>query len=127
MPTPIATINTIIQLGVEATSGVPPGSGSNRVMRHLTYNLDPDFVYQMYSGSGQRFNTVMTQKMDYSKWTIGGPISYTELAYPMAGLWGTPAITTPANGTLARQLAYSPKLNGAQGGITVQIQNGDAV
>jgi hypothetical protein len=127
MPTPIATINQIVQLGVESTAGVPPGSGSNRVMRHLTYNIDPDFQYQMYRGSGQRFNTVMTQKQDWAKFTIGGPISYTELAYPFAGLWGTPVITVPSNGTLARQLAYSPKLSGAQGGITIQLQNGDAV
>jgi hypothetical protein len=127
MPTPIATINQIVQLGVESTAGVPPGGGSNRLMRHLTYNIDPDFQYTMYRGSGQRFNSVMTQKMDWSKWTLGGPISYTEMAYPFAGLWGTPVITTPANGVLARQLAFSPKLSGAQGGITVQLQNGDAV
>jgi hypothetical protein len=127
MPTPIATINQIVQLGVESTPGTPPGGGSNRLMRHLTYNIDPDFQYAMYRGTGRRFNSVQTLKMDWSKWTLGGPISYTEMAYPMAGLWGTPVFTTPANGVLARQLAYSPKLSGAQGGITIQLQNGDAV
>jgi hypothetical protein len=123
----IATINQIMQLGVEVTPGVSPGSGSNRLLRHLTYNIDPQFDYQMYRGGGQRFNSVQTLKMDWSKFKIGGPISYTELAYPFSGLWGLPVVTTPTNGVLARQLNWSPKLSGAQGGVTYQGQNGDAI
>ncbi len=123
----IASINQIVQLGVETTPGQVPGSGSNRVMRHLTYNLDPDFQYAMYRGSGQRFNSIQTLKAEMSKFKLGGPISYTELAYPFGGMFGQPAFTTPANGVAARQLAFSPKPNGAQGGVTYQIQNGDAV
>src|SRR5260370_34725444 len=123
----IGLINQIVQLGVETTPGQVPGSGSNRVMRHLTYNIDPKFDYAMYRGSGQRFNSIQTLKAESSTFKLGGPISYTELAYPYAGLWGQPVFTTPANGVLARQLAFSPKPNGAQGGVTYQIQNGDAV
>jgi hypothetical protein len=123
----IASINQIVQLGVESVSGTPPGGGSNRVMRHLTYNVDPDFQYQMYRGSGQRFNSIQTLKAEMAKFKLGGPISYTELAYPYAGMWGQPVITTPANGVAARQLAFNPKPSGAQGGVTYQIQNGDAV
>src|SRR5260221_4896916 len=118
----IASINQIVQLGVETTPGQVPGSGSNRVMRHLTYNLDPDFQYAMYRGSGQRFNSIQTLKAEMSKFKLGGPISYTELAYPFWGMFCQPAFTTPANGTLARQLAFSPKPNGALGGVTYHIQ-----
>jgi len=45
----------------------------------------------------------------------------------MAGLWGLPTVSTPTNGVNARQSAFSPKLSGAQGGVTYQGQNGDAV
>src|SRR5258706_15110971 len=123
----IASINQIVQLGVETTSGQVPGSGSNRVMRHLTYNIDPKFDYAMYRGSGQRFESIQTLKAESSVFKLGGPISYTELAYPYAGMWGQPVITIPANGVNARQLAFNPKPSGAQGGVTYQIQNGDAV
>src|SRR5260221_1272674 len=123
----IASINQIVQLGVESSAGVPPGSGSNRVMRHLTYNIDPDFQYQMYRGSGQRFNSIQTLKAEMSKFKLGSPISYTELAYPFGGMFGQPAFTTPANATLARLLAFRLKPNVAQGGVTYQIQHADAV
>ncbi len=123
----IASINQLVQLGLEATPGVSPVGGSNRLLRHLTYNIDPDFQYQMYRGSGRRFNSIQTLKAEMAKFKVGGPISYTELAYPFAGLWGLPVVTTPANGVNARQLAWSPKLSGAQGGVTYQGQNGDAV
>src|SRR5258706_1785487 len=123
----IASINQIAQLGVETTPGKVPSPGSNRVMRHLTYNIDPDFQYQMYRGSGQRFNSIQTLKAEMAKFKLGGPISYTELAYPYAGMWGVPSPTIPANGVNARLWPFSPKPNGAQGGVTYQIQNGDAV
>jgi hypothetical protein len=122
----ISSLNQIAQLGVETVSGQPPAGGSNRLMRHLTYNIDPDFQYQMYSGSGRRFNSIQTLKQEMAKFKIGGPISYTELAYPMSGLWGAPVVTTPSGGVLARQSAFSPKLTGAQGGVTYQIQNGES-
>ena len=122
----MATLNEIVQLGVETVAGSPPAGGSNRQMRHLTYKIDPDFQYAMYRGSGQRFNSVQTLKQEQSKWVLGGPISYTELAYPMSGLWGQPVFTTPTNGVLARQLNWSPKITGAQGGVTLQLQNGEA-
>ena len=123
----IATINQVVQLGVESTAGVTPGGGANRLLRHLQYNIDPQFDYTMYRGSGRRFNSVQTLQSDWAKFKVGGPISYTETAYPMAGLWGTPVFTTPANAVAAQQLAFSPKLTGAQGGVTYYGQNGDAV
>lgn len=125
--TALATLNQLLQLGVESTPGTTPGSGANRLLRHLTYNIDPDFQYQMYRGSGRRFNSVQTLKEDWAKFKVGGPVSYTELAYPFSGLWGTPAVSTPTNGVNARLLAWSPKLSGAQGGVTYYGQNGDSV
>lgn len=122
-----STLNQVVQLGVETVAGQSPAGGSNRLLRHLTYNIDPDFAYQMYRGSGRRFNSVQTLKTEMAKFKIGGPISYTEIAYPVSGLFGQPVVTTPANGVNARQLAWNPKLSGAQGGVTYQGQNGDSV
>lgn len=121
-----STLNQVVQLGVETVAGQSPAGGSNRLLRHLTYNIDPDFQYQMYRGSGRRFNSVQTLKSEMAKYKVGGPISYTEIAYPVSGLCGLPVFTTPANGVLARQLAWNPKLSGAQGGVTYQGQNGDS-
>src|SRR5258708_374412 len=121
----ISSFNQLVQLGVESTPGVSPGSGSNRLLRHLVYKIDPDFQYQMYAGAGRRFDSVQVLKMEGSKFGVSGPISYTELAYPMAGLWGLPTVTTPTNGVNARQLAFASKLTGAQGGVTYQLQNGE--
>lgn len=122
-----ATINQVTQIGVESTPGQSPGSGSNRLLRHLMYQIDTEFAYKMYRGGGRRFNSIMAPLQDWSKYKVSGPVSYTEINYPLAGLLGTPVVTTPSNGVNARQLSYGALLSGNQGGVTYQGQNGDSI
>lgn len=122
----LATLNQRVQLGVESSFGVVPGSGSNRSLLSLTLVPDPKFEYLMYRPTGYRFNATQVPTYDHSEWKPGGPLSYTEFAYLASGLWGLPTFTTPTNGVVARQMAWSPLLTGAQGGVTYQLQHGDA-
>lgn len=122
----LATINQVEQLGVEVTSGTSPVGGASRLLRHLQFAIDPDFKFSTFAGAGRRFDSVFMPTYESGMFKPSGPMSYTELIYLYSGLWGTPVITTPTNGVLARQMAWAPKLTGGQGGVTYLFQRGDS-
>ena len=119
------TITNGVQIGVEVTPGtaVP----ADKKLLSASINLGGAGDVNVIRGSGSKFPAIASLGKDFAEGDIEGAPTYTELAYFLAGLLGTPTITTPVGATDARLWTWPIHVSAVQEGKTFTVEQGSAV
>lgn len=117
----LASIYTIANIGKETT----PGTSVAASKRLSGLMIEPDIKNDIngYRGSGYKFKTVASLNREWVEAAISGPITYSEIIYPLASLLNN---ASPVAGTSDQTWTFSPDSNGADTPATYTIEVGDA-
>lgn len=119
-----SNIGRAIQIGKETTQGV--AVPANKRFASLNIDLNFEGKTKQYRAQGFKFNTTSSLQRAWQKGSYDGPITFTELIYPLSSLYGTPVPTTPVGGTTARRWSFLPPTTGQNLIQTYTLEEGDA-
>ena len=88
----VASIFSGSQIGVETTSGT--SVAANRLLRYLAYEPGIELGFNRFRPQGQLVASAITPGQDSTSWSLSGQGSYSELIYPLSGLFGAATVTT---------------------------------
>src|SRR5687768_10911506 len=86
-----ATINQVTQFGLETTPGTEVNAG--KLMSALAVEFGPEVEISRYRPSGGKFETVASLDREWVGAALSGPITYTEIIYPLASVLVKPTPT----------------------------------
>lgn len=115
------SVTQLFQLGVETTKGVPVAA--TRKMQAMKVIPHPMTVMEEFVASGFKFPTVVAVNEEWTEFDVSGPVTYNELAYPLASL-----LTAPVDSTLAAgiyQHVITPNSGSPDSGKTFTAEFGD--
>lgn len=118
-----ATVNRVIQVGVESTPGT--AVAADKKLPLTSFSLSRNVEPKKYRAWGFKGNTGSKIVKDFGGGSMEGPLNFTEIVYPLSTLV-TPVITTPGGGTLSRQWVFTAFASGADVFKTLTVQEGDA-
>lgn len=98
-----AAIFQVAQVGVETAEGGTVAA--TKVLSAMTVEVAPMLEVETFKPTGGKFPTVGVLNKDYTEITLGGPLTYTELVYPLSSLMGTAVISGAGS---ARTWTFDP-------------------
>lgn len=118
-----ATVFQVAQLGVESTPGtaVPANRKLNSLMIEPSAHAD----VQTFKPSGNKYATVTALGREWSAGRVSGPGTFTELIYPLAGMYGYSAVTQIGT-TGAYTWQFNPVSVGADTYKTFTVEKGSS-
>lgn len=117
-----ASIFSTAQIAVEATAGTNPAAGFKQLSA-LTIEPGVKVEVEGYRASGQKFPSIAALNKEWTESKLGGPITYSELQYLLAGLV---SYALPTGVTLAKTWVFEPGLTAASVVKTYTVEQGDA-
>lgn len=117
----IASIYQIVNIGVESTPGTPVAA--NKRLSSLMIKPQIKTDVKKYRGTGYKFSTVATLNKEWVEADIEGPITYTDIVYPLSSVLGTAVI---AGAGTAKTWTFTPAANAADAPKTFTVEWGDA-
>ena len=126
MPTPRATINQQVQIGVESTPGTPVSA--SKLLAAFTWTMGMKAATKQFRGTGRQYPSASSLLTEYSTGKISGPGDFAQLIYPVSSVYGG---TTPAlhgASTTAYDWIWKPPLTGSYAALakTYTVQMGDS-
>lgn len=118
-----ASINRIVQVGVETTAGT--AVAASKQLPTMDLQLSRTLDVAQFRAQGYKLNTATQVNKDFGSGRLTGPLNFTEIVYPLATIV-TPVITTPGGGTLSRDWTFTALASGANAFKTLTIQEGDS-
>ncbi len=118
---PISSIYQLCQIGLETVPGTPVAA--NRRLSSLMIRPQIKTDIKKYRGTGYKFPTIASTNREWTEASLEGPVTYTDLVYPLAGVLGTPVIT--GAGT-PRTWTFTPATTAADAPKTFTVEWGDA-
>jgi hypothetical protein len=112
-----ASVNELLQLGLESTLGT--AVAANRQMALFELVATGEYDPKPHSGQGRKQSAVVLPNKDWTsgKWSTkgnaGDAVSYTEIIYPLATLFGRPTPSTHAGGTNSKDWTFDAPLQGS--------------
>lgn len=117
----IASIFQIVNIGVESTPGTPVAA--NKRLSGLMIEPQIKLEGKKWRGSGYKYPTVAAVGKEWTEASFEGPITYTEIVYPLSGVLGTAVITGAG---AAKTWTFTPVSAGADAPKTFTVERGDA-
>lgn len=111
------------QIGVETTSGT--SVAANKQLRYLAYEPSIDLTFNRFRPQGQVVASAITPGMDSTGWSLSGQGSYSELIYPLSGLFG--AATTTTVETTATRWVWTPAGRSEVTPKTFTVETGSSI
>lgn len=124
--TVIATINNIVQIGVEATPGtaVP----ANRLLQALSIEPGIAATVNTFRPAGGKYVTVAALGRESVEAKLSGVATYTEIVYPLASVmaYAAPVQISPPSGT-AYRWTFTPAQSATDAVKTFTVEHGSSV
>jgi hypothetical protein len=104
------TVSEVSQIGVETVEGTAPGSGANKRLLGIGFNLVEAAEFDEVQPMGMLVPSAVPIRQNWSTFDIsdGSYPDYNSLIYLFSGLFGAPTTTTPSGGTTSRQHVWTP-------------------
>lgn len=118
-----ASVNRVVQVGVESTPGTAVPANKTLPLTSLTLSRSIDV--QQFRTQGYKIPSAAPIVHDLGGGSVEGPMNFTEIVYPLSTIV-TPGITTPGGATLARQWLFTALASGENAFKTLTIQEGDS-
>ncbi len=119
-----SAVNRGIQVGVEVTEGV--AVAANKSLPSLSFSFKEEVEHKETRTHGSLFNNTSRVHRQYASGSFEGPLSYTEIIYPLSSMCRKVAPTTPAGATNVRQWLFKPNPRGGNPYQTFTCERGDA-
>jgi hypothetical protein len=119
------TLTRATQIAVETTHGTVVSA--NKQLKMLGLTMGPNLDFKIFKGMARRANSTVVLNKNMTVGKLGGKLNYTEIVYPLSGIWGAATITTPGGGTLSRKWAWIPPVSGVIDPKSFSFENGDSV
>lgn len=117
------TVNRVVQVGPETVYGTPVSA--SKQLPSMSFTLSRTLEPRKYRSQGYKSTTTSKINKDYGGGTLSGPVTYTDIVYPLSTLV-TPVITTPSGGTNSRDWTFTIVASGTDAFKSLTIQEGDA-
>lgn len=121
---PRATVNQVVQVGVESTPGTPVAA--NKKLQSLSFMLSPNPSVEMFRPSGFKYSTVAALGKDWSSLDVEGQPTYDEMIYALSMVLTTAVVTTPGGGSISRDWTFSPSTSSTDTPKALTVEQGDA-
>lgn len=127
-----ASVNELLQLGLESVVGT--AVAANRQMALFEVVATGEYDPKPFAGEGRKQAAAVLPNKDWvtAKWSTkgnaGDAVSYTEIVYVLASLFGRPTPTTHAGGTNSKDWTFDAPLQGSPANptATYTAQQGSA-
>jgi hypothetical protein len=119
-----SAVNIVTQIGVETTKGTAAAAG--RLLPSLSVNFNPRLGTKFHRSNGRRVPTTGVMNKNSSEGGYEGPLSYSEVVYPLAGYFGAASITQIGT-TGAYTWVFQPASRGEDANAKAfTVERGDA-
>lgn len=112
------------QIGAELSKGVAPVGGANKKLAALAISPSVATETDEFAPPGYKYNTVVINGQEWTEAELAGRGAFNDMTYPLAGMFGTVAPTTPVGGTTAREWLWNPSTTEPDDPATFYVQNG---
>jgi hypothetical protein len=113
------------QVGVEVTPGT--SVAANKRLLSTTFTPGISSEMQNFGPRGSKFDTIVIGNKEWTTAGISSVGNFTDIMYLFAMMWGAPATTTPAGGTVSRQHVWTPVSFGPDNPKTLTIETGSSI
>ncbi len=118
----VANINNVVQFGLETTIGTSIAAG--KLMQGMMVEIGPEVEISTYRPSGGKFETVAALDREWTSADLSGPITYTELVYPLSSVLKK---VTPTGAGAAKTWVLAPAQTQADTVASFTVETGSAV
>ena len=127
MPTPRASINQQVQVGVESVYGT--AVSASKLLTAFTWSMGLKAATKQFRGVGRQYPSASSLLTEYSAGKLSGPGDFAQMAYILATTWGAPTFTLHGPSTTAYDNKWTPPLVGsyAANAKSLTMQMGDSV
>lgn len=127
MPTPRASINQQVQIGVESVSGTPVAA--SKLLDAFSWTLGLKPTTKQFRGMGRQYPSASAVLTEMSAGKLSGPGDFAQMVYVLASLWGLPTAVLHGASTTAYDWPFAPPIIGsyAASAKSYTVQVGDVV
>ena len=126
MPTPRATVNQQVQVGVESVYGT--AVACPKLLTAFTWSLGLKAATKQFRGTGRQYPSASSLLTEYSAGKLSGPGDFAQCVYPISTLFGGATIALHGLSTTAYDWKWTPPLVGsyAANAKSLTTQMGDS-
>lgn len=118
----VASINRVTQWGSETTAGTEVDA--TKLMQAMTVDFGPEVEVSRYRPSGGKFETVSSLDREWTGADLSGPITYTEIIYPLSSILKK---VNPTGAGTPKTWTFSPAQTAADTIATYTVEVGSSV
>jgi hypothetical protein len=121
-----ASVNQIVQIGVESTAGTTPGGGASEILEFFNWVVGMEADVKTFRPTGHKNTTVVEENMEWTSVAVDGPMDFRGICYPASSNFGivSPALVSPSSTVYKWQ--FAPPITGISNPQTYYLQQGDA-
>lgn len=119
-----ASIFELFQIGPESPSTPGTAVAAGKRLQAYQVTVNPQVDIKKYTGSGAKFATLTALAKDWAEVRLSGPLTYTDIAYPLCGILG---LVSPTGATLAKTWVHAPNSFGPDAVTTFTCEFGSSV
>lgn len=112
----------LTQVGVESTAGT--GVTATKKMSALTIEPGIKAEVKTYRAAGYKYPTVASLGKEWTEAALSGPLTYTEIIYPLSSLI---AAVTPTGAGTAKTWTFTPTTTASDTRKTFTVEHGNSV
>ena len=116
-----ASLYQLTQIGVETTPGT--GVTATKTMTALSIEMGIKAEVKTYRPTGYKFATVASLGKEWTEASLSGPLTYTEIIYPLSSLVKA---VTPTGAGSAKTWTFTPTANASDTRKTYTVEHGSA-
>lgn len=126
MPTPRATVNQQVQVGVESVYGT--AVAASKLLTAFTWTLGLKPTTKQFRGTGRQYPSASALLTEYSAGKLSGPADFAQCVYPLSSVFGGAIIAAHSPSLTAFDFKFAPPLVGsyAANAKSYTTQMGDA-
>lgn len=120
-----STINQVVQLGVESTSGTSVAANKLLNCFNFQFGIESDIKY--YRGTGRKYASIQELNQEWSSGSMDGAMDFNGIIYPLSSIFGAGTVGASGTSAVAKDWAFTPPLSGNANPKTFTFEQGDAV
>lgn len=121
-----ASVNQIVQIGVESVAGTSPAGGATNILEAFNWTVGIEADVKTFRPTGHKNTTVSEENMEWTSVAVDGPMDYRGIIYPASSNFGIVTPTLVGLSSTVYAWAFAPPITGINNPQTYYLQQGDA-
>jgi len=116
-----------VQVGVENRAAKGAAVAATKALTSIGIEAGPELESSEYRPRGRKLNTIVTPGRRWTGGSLSGRLTYTEIVYFLASLYGYAAPATPVGATAAREWPFGMNPTGPDDYQSYTVEIGSSV